>query len=146
MQQHILIAVEEPLFDAIFAAALSEDGYPVSCVHEASDALAVARSCLHQLVVAVDYHMIQFTDFVALFTAHADEMPPLEWVVFGCKHEDLLTDEMQAFIAERTTETYPWTFHFGEVLEAIERVADRLPGGGITGATKGAPGGSPDTR
>jgi CheY-like chemotaxis protein len=144
--QRILIAAEEPPFGRMFAEALECDGYPVTRVDKAGQAFVAARNRLQPLVVVVDYHMLQFQNFVALFTAHANEMPPLEWVVFGCKHEDLLTDEMNAFIAERTTKTYPWTFDFWEVLAAIERVAERLPGSGITGATRADPGGSSDDR
>jgi hypothetical protein len=130
----------------MFESGLEWDGWPVTRVDKASDAYAVARSCLHPLVVVVDYHILQFQNFVELFTQYADQMPRMEWVVFGCKHEDMLDDEKRAFIAARVTKTYPWTFNFMEVLQAIWSAAERLPGDGISGATKGDPGGSPDTR
>jgi hypothetical protein len=106
--------------------ALECEDYPVTRATEAREAFAVAWTCLHPLLVVVDYHMIQFTEFVSLFSEYVQEMPPLEWVVFGCRHENQLTTAMRAFVAERTDEPVVWTFALEDLFTAVEHAALRL--------------------
>jgi hypothetical protein len=123
---HVLTAIHEPTFNLYVPDALECEDYPVTRTTEAREAFAVAWTCPHPLLVVVDYHMIQFTEFVSLFREYEHEMPRLEWVVFGYRHENLLTTAMRAFIAERTDEPVVWTFQLEELFAAVEHAALRL--------------------
>jgi DNA-binding NtrC family response regulator len=146
MPQHVLLAVEDPAIGRLLEMILEEDAdCRVTRVDNANDAFAVVRASLHPLVVVTNDFMLRWTEFGVRCIEHADELAPTAWVVMAF-HREHFTDELEAFLAERAAEHMVMPFQLEDFVAAVGRAAGRLPSGGITGATKGAPGGLPDTR
>jgi CheY-like chemotaxis protein len=122
---HVLVACGDPHYEAMLSEILELEGYPLTVVETPDEAFAVARASLHPLMIIADSTMIFFgKGFLALFTEHADALPPLEWVTIGLI--EYPRNGGQAFFARREAEHLPFRFRVVQFLTAIERAALRL--------------------
>jgi hypothetical protein len=91
----------------------------------AGDAFALAQVSLHPLVVVVDQlQVLVIENFITLFTEHADQLPPMAWVLL-VSHYDLPKDVVK-FLIDRDSTWFSIPFDLDVILAGVEHVALRF--------------------